>query len=240
MGGDVNLETYAYGLIERGESQADRSDRRLFTPGFRVFVKPDTALDFEIEGMAQSGRGRDGAPDSGKPIVPVEAYGAHGDVGYRFGGPWAPHLSVFFDYYTGNRREGRIGRCDTLYGARRFEFGPTELFGAADRSNLVSPGARVKVTPADRLSVMTDYRLLRLESAFDRFSNSDVRDETGRAGKSAGHQVQLQVEYELVPKVMALDVGYANLVKGRFFHDAPNAPDPRNINYGYASIMLSF
>jgi len=240
VGRGVRLETYAYGLIERGESQADRSDRRLFTPGLRVFNKPDRGVEFEIEGMAQFGRARDGSPDSGKPVLPVEAYGAHGDIGYRFGGRRQPQVSAFLDYYTGNRREGRIGRFDTLYGARRFEFGPTELFGAADRSNLVSPGFRVKALPTKRLSLMCDYRLLRLSSAVDRFSNSDVRDETGRAGRRAGEQVQAQLQYDLIPEVVALDIGYARLFKGRFFRDAPNAPDPRDINYGYASMMFSF
>ncbi|KQM63295.1 hypothetical protein ASE75_12550 [Sphingomonas sp. Leaf17] len=240
VGRGVMLEGYAYGLIERGESQADRSDRRLFTPGFRVFRKPDTGLAFELEGMAQFGEGRDGSPDSGKPVVPVSAYGAHGDVGYQFGGGWKPRLSVFLDYYTGNRREGRIGRFDTLYGARRFEFGPTELFGAADRSNMVSPGTRLTASPVQGVSLMTDYRLLRLDSATDRFSNSDVRDGTGRSGRNAGHQVQVQVEYDVIPKVVALDLGFARLFKGRFLRDAPNAPDPRDVNYGYASMMFSF
>lgn len=240
VGRGVRLETYAYGLIERGESQADRSDRRLFTPGLRLFNKPDRGVEFEIEGMAQFGHARDGSPDSGKPVLPVEAYGAHGDIGYRFGGSWQPQVSAFFDYYTGNRREGRIGRFDTLYGARRFEFGPTELFGAADRSNLVSPGIRVKASPTRRLSLMADYRLLKLASAVDRFSNSDVQDETGRAGRSAGQQVQAQAEYDLIPKIVALDIGYARLFKGRFFRDAPNAPDPRDINYGYVAMMFSF
>lgn len=240
LAGETRLETYVYGLIERGESQADRSDRRLFTPGVRLFARPDQGMTFEVEAMAQYGRGRDGSPDSGKPVVPVEAYGFHGDVGYRFAGGWKPELTAFLDFYTGNRREDRIGRFDTLYGARRFEFGPTELFGAADRSNMLSPGVRLKATPTSGLSVMGDYRLLRLASAVDRFSNSDVRDATGRAGRNAGQQVQLQVEYELVADILALDLGYARLFKGRFLREAPNAPDPRDVSYGYASIMFSF
>ncbi len=240
IGDTTRLETYAYGLIERGESQADRSDRRLFTPGVRLFARPGNSMTFEVEAMAQYGRARDGSPDSGKPVVPVEAYGFHGDLGYRFAGGWKPELTAFLDYYTGNRREGRIGRFDTLYGARRFEFGPTELFGAADRSNMLSPGVRLKTSPAGGLSIMGDYRLLRLASAVDRFSNSDVRDATGRAGRDAGQQMQLQVEYDLVPDVIAFDLGYARLFKGRFLRDAPNAPDPRDVNYGYATVMVSF
>jgi len=190
--------------------------------------------------MAQFGHARDGSPDSGKPVLPVAAYDAHGDIGYWFGGRWQPQVSAFFDYYTGNCREGRIGRFDTLYGARRFEFGPTELFGAADRSNLVSPGIRLKASPTRRLSLMTDYRLHKLASAVDRFSNSDVRDETGGARRSAGQRGQAQAEYDLIPKVVALDISYARLFKGCFFRDAPNAPDFRHNSYGYVTMMFSF
>lgn len=138
--------------------------------------------------MAQYGRARDGSPDSRKPVVPVEAYGFHGDVGYRFTGGWKPELTAFFDDYTGNRREDRIGRFDTLYGCPAVRIRADRLFGAADRSNMLSPGVRLKAAPAAGLSVMGDYRLLRLANAVDRFSNSDVRDATGRAGRNAGRR----------------------------------------------------
>ncbi|KQM81100.1 hypothetical protein ASE67_17465 [Sphingomonas sp. Leaf23] len=65
LGGEIRLETYAYGLLERGESQADRSDRRLFTPGVRLFARADQGMTFEVEAMAQYGRARDGSPESG-------------------------------------------------------------------------------------------------------------------------------------------------------------------------------
>jgi hypothetical protein len=87
---------------------------------------------------------------------------------------------------------------------------------------------------------MTDYKLLKLASAVDRFSNSDVRDETGRAGRHARQQVQAQAEYDLIPKVVALDIGHARTFKGHFFRDAPNAPDPRDINDGFVVMMFSF
>lgn len=59
---------------------------------------------------------------------------------------------------------------------------------------------------------MGDYRLLRLARAVDRFSKTDVR----------------------------LDLGYAGLFELRLFRAAPNAPDPRDVDYGYGSIMVSF
>ncbi len=52
--------------------------------------------------------------------------------------------------------------------------------------------------------------------------------------------MQLQIEHDLVAGILALDLGYARLFKGRFLREAPNAPDPRDVSYGYASIMFSF
>jgi hypothetical protein len=52
--------------------------------------------------------------------------------------------------------------------------------------------------------------------------------------------VQLRVEYDLVIDILALDLGYARLFKGRFSREAPNAPDPHDVSYGYASILFSF
>jgi len=45
---------------------------------------------------------------------------------------------AFLDYYADNRRGADQAFRYTLR-ARRFECGTTEVFGAADRSNLVSP-----------------------------------------------------------------------------------------------------
>ena len=52
--------------------------------------------------------------------------------------------------------------------------------------------------------------------------------------------LKAQAEYDLIPKVVALDLGYARLSKGRFFSEAPNAPDPQDINFAYVLMMFSF
>ena len=68
----------------------------------------------------------------------------HAQVGYSFVAPWSPRVLAQFDYASGDEdpNDSDSGRFDTLFSARRFEFGPTGLWGAFSRANLVSPGVR--------------------------------------------------------------------------------------------------
>lgn len=237
---DLMLETYAYGLIERDGTGAGTSKRHLASPGVRLKRAPkDGGIDFEVEAMAQFGKAREGQTVAGR-TQKIRAYGFHGDVGYRWAGAWKPRIAAVFDYYSGNRDNGKLGRFDFLYGGRRFEFGPTALFGPVSRSNLISPGIRIEAQPAKRLSLMSNIRLLRLASATDSFGLTGVRDPAGRSGRDAGAQFEAQLRFQLIPGIALLDIGYARLFKGSFLRQAPNAPDTGDTNYGYADITFTF
>ncbi len=238
--GDVlSLETYAYGLVERDAPGFDTTNRHLFTPGFRLKRKPAQGLDFEVEAMAQYGTVRASRSAADTLDRSVQAYGIHGELGHGWAGRRKPRVAAFFDYYTGNRR-GDHNRFDTLYGGRRFEFGPSGLFGPVSRSNLVSPGIRIESKPTTRLDLMGNVRLLRLDSATDSFGTTNVRDAEGRSGHDAGEQFEAQLRYKLVPDIALLDVGYAYVRKGPFLRNAPNAPATGNTSYAYASMTFTF
>lgn len=237
---DLMLETYAYGLIERDGTGAGNSKRQLASPGVRLKRAPkDGGIDFEVEAMAQFGKATEGQAMAGMTRK-IRAYGLHGDVGYRWAGGWKPRIAAVFDYYSGNRDDGKVGRFDFLYGGRRFEFGPTALFGPVSRSNLISPGIRIEAEPAKRLSLMSNIRLLTLASATDSFGLTGVRDPAGGSGRDAGAQVEAQLRFQLIPGIALLDIGYARLFKGSFLRQAPNAPDTGDTNYGYADITFTF
>src|SRR3546814_15575078 len=59
------------------------------------------------------------------------------DAGYSFGGSWKPRLSLEFDRASGDRRGGRQGRFDTLFGMRRADLAPAGLYNALARTNIV-------------------------------------------------------------------------------------------------------
>ena len=241
IGEALLLETYAYGLTERDAEGFETTNRRLFTPGLRIKRAPKNGgIDFEFEGMGQFGSARASRSASDTVDRDVRSYGFHGEVGYRWANGWKPRVVGFFDYYTGDRGSDALNRFDFLYGGRRFEFGPTALFGPVSRSNLVSPGVRVEAKPSERLNLMSNFRLLRLDSATDSFGLTGVRDPAGRSGHDAGQQLEVQLRYQLIPKVALLDIGYARLFKGHFLRTAPNAPATGDTNYGYADITFTF
>lgn len=241
LAGGVGLETYVYGLLERDVPGFATANRRIVTPGLRLKKAPTPGMvDFEFEAMAQFGSARESRAPADVTSRDVRAYGLHGEIGYLWEAGWTPRASAFLDYYTGNRGGSDLGRFDSLFGGRRFEFGPTALFGPVSRSNLVSPGVRVEAKPGSRLNLMGNFRLLRLDSSSDSFGLTGVRDPSGRSGRNAGSQLEAQLRYTLLPGVAVLEVGYARLFKGSFLRHAPTAPATGDTNYGYADVTFQF
>lgn len=243
--GDVlggSLETYAYGLKESDSPAFQTRNRRLFTPGIRLSRPPKAGrVDFDLEGIYQSGTVRGSASAADLTDLSVSAYFFHVELGRTFDMPWKPRVAVQYDRASGDGRNPRtFGRFDTLYGARRFEYGPTSLYGAIGRANLSSPSLRFEASPTKRLEGFVAYRPLWLESAFDSFSSTEIRDRAGRSGKFAGNQIEGRIRYWLLPKVARLDTGFALLAKGRFLRDAPNVQTTADTRYAYSDITFTF
>lgn len=240
------FEAYGFGLIERDSgSQLEgiqTRDRRLFTPGVRLYRAPKAGgFDHELEAVYQTGTARNSTAVTDVTDVPVSAYFVHAEAGYTFDMAWTPRLSLHYDHASGDdRNPDRNTRFDTLYGARRFDYGPTSLYGAVQRANLISPGIRFEFAPSVDLDVFVDYRGLWLESPTDSFAATGVRDRTGRSGSYAGQQIEGRVRHWVVPRSMLVDVGLAYLVKGDVLRDAPNAPDTGDTVYGSVTTTFFF
>jgi hypothetical protein len=146
-----------------------------------------------------------------------------------------------FDYASGDGPDAAsYGRFDTLYGARRGDFGPLSLYGPVGRANLVSPGIRFEAKPSKRLDMMAAVRGLWLAEAADSFASTGIRDASGRSGRHAGTQIEARVRRWLVPDRLRLEVGGAYLAKGRFLSAAPNAPRSGDTRYGFVDLSTSF
>jgi len=240
------LEAYGFGLLERDSgSQLEgiqTRDRRLFTPGFRLFRAPKVGqFDHEFEAIYQTGTARNSTAVTDVTDVPVSAYFVHAEAGYTFNAPWAPRISFEYDHASGDdRNPNRNTRFDTLYGARRFDYGPTSLFGAVQRANLISPGIRLEFVPSADLDVFVSYRGLWLESATDSFAATGIRDRTGQSGTYAGQQIEGRVRHWLVPGSILVDVGVAYLLKGDVLRNAPNAPRTGDTVYGSLTTTFFF
>ncbi len=105
----------------------------------------------------------------------------------------------------------------------RADLGPAGLYNAIGRSNILSPGTRLEVSPGARFDAFISYRAMWLAAGTDSFSTTGVRDATGNSGDFAGHQIDSRVRYWLVPRRLRFEADGVLLAKGRFLRDAPNA-----------------
>lgn len=235
------LEGYIFRLAEQDGDNRPTRNRRLWTAGLRHFTRPAAGKwDHDLEAAYQFGKVRRTSAASDFAELDVSAWSIHGEAGYSFAAGWKPRLSVSFDGASGDGgRPGKFGRFDTLFGARRFDFGPTALYGPFGRANIVSPGARFELVTGKRTDAMIGYRAGWAQNARDAFSSTGVRDASGRSGAFGGHQIEARVRHWLVPELLQAETGGAVLIKRGLLRDAPNAPATGNTVYGYFDLTLT-
>jgi hypothetical protein len=238
----AGIRAEAYWLRLQEEPARDSRNRHLHTPGVRIFRNPQAGhWDFEVESTFQFGTSRARA---GLNLVDEEhrAHLQHGGLGYTFELPWKPRLGVRYDYISGDRNPGDADnqRFDTLFGARRFEFGPTGSYGAVSRDNLNSPEYSVSVRPHRTLDVSFSHRFLWLAEARGAWTPGGVRDVTGNSGTELGQQVEVRVRWEIRPGNLLLDTGYTRLMAGDFLRQAPNATYRGDTQYAWFEVTFLF
>ncbi|NIJ37499.1 hypothetical protein FHR22_002183 [Sphingopyxis panaciterrae] len=234
------VELSYFHLGERDSPKLATRDRSLDTIGLRLYRDPSAGrADFESETFYQSGS----ISASLVPIaarLDVSAWFTHTEIGYSFRHPWSPRIAIEFDYASGDGRGGKFTRFDTLFGMRRADLAPAGLYNAVGRANIVSTGLRIETTPSKKLDAFAAYRPLWLASRSDSFSTTGVRDASGSSGRFAGHQFEARVRYWLIPKRIRLEWNGLLLAKGRFLHDAPNAPPVGDTIYNSFNATISF
>jgi hypothetical protein len=241
---DSRGELYLYYL---GEDLGSSNYRRLFTPGLRVFRQPKKGgFDFEGESIAQAGNRLDTAYDANgkgaKREMSVQAFYEHIQLGYTFGLPWSPRILAQYDYATGGTsgNGATSNSFDTLYGARRWEYGPTGIFGPFARNNINSPGTRVFLVPHRDLTAFAAYRAWWMADGKAAWQPANLVDPTGKAGDFMGHTVELSARWDAHENI-AFETGWACLLKGGFARNAPGAPaNHDNVNYFYVQSQLRF
>jgi hypothetical protein len=242
LAGRVQIESYLLGLDERDGVDTPSANRQLLTPGVRLLRAPKKGdFDFQVEAILQLGSSRLSTADTDENDLVHHAASTHVSAGYRFDVPWTPRIALLHDYASGDAdpNDGENGRFDTLFGARRFDFGPTGLYGPVARSNINSPGARVDVNPLDNVDAFIGYRLFWLASARDAWGPAGVRDPLGKSGDFIGQQAELRVRWHVLPKNLSAEFGAAELLPGDFVLKAPNAhPVPSTFLYTQVTAQL--
>ncbi len=241
---DSRFELYFFQLSEQDSSNIPTKNRNLSTPGFRFYRKPHPEhFDYELEANLQTGTSHATRLSSDTNKLNHFSYFGHFAIGYTFDAPWQPRLMFQYDYASGdkNPNDGNNGRYETLYGARRFEFGPTSIWGAFARANINSPGIRLKFKPLPGLTGFIAHRAYWLAEKKDTWVGSGLRDPNGQSGRYIGQQMEARLRWKAIPRLVTLETGWAHLFKGEFAKKAPGSPANKNdADYFYFQTTVAF
>ncbi len=229
----LQADAYYLGLNDQRVAPV-ASHRTYSTFGLRLYKDPRQGeMDYELESAWQTGT---------RGVTDHFAHFQHLDLGYMFDVPWSPRFLVHYDYASGDRKpgDGQDEAFDTLFGARRFEYMPTGIFGPFFRTNISSPGWRMIVTPAKGWTIQLKQRFWYLAQNKDSFGSSGLRDSTGGSGNDIGHDVEFRVQWA-VSSNMDFDAGYDHWFKGSYFDRLPasaNLPAGGNKDTDYFYLQM--
>lgn len=237
------VEVFYFGLDEDDSSTRQTRNRDISTLGLRLYRSQRAGhFDYEFETAFQFGESRSSTAATNTRDLDHFAHFHHAEVGYSFVAPWQPRVVAQYDFASGddNPADGDYERYSTLYGARRFDFGPTGIYGPFARENLNTPGLRVQVKPVAKLSGFLAWRGYWLASDRDAWTTAGIVDPSGATDSFIGHQVEMSVRYDAVPGNVRLEGGFAHLFAGDFMDDAPNTRGQGDVTYAYTQIALTF
>jgi len=228
-----NGEVFLFALDEEDGQNFATKNRELYTFGFRLWNRPASQqLDYQLETVYQLGESR--TSNSSAKTQDHWAHFHHAELGYSFDAFGSPRLIAQFDYASGDNdsNDGQNNRFDTLYGARRFDFGPTSIYGAFARSNLLTPALRLNLKPIKTVKTMFALR------GYWRASTSDSWVPAGIIGQDAyiGTQVEARLRWEPLPNNLRIEGGVAHLFSGDLIDQAGNGDS----TYAYTQASIKF
>jgi hypothetical protein len=219
-------EVYYFGIHENMTSPQSQK-RRFSTIGTRLYKDPKPgALSYELEGALQFGK---------RGTLDHLAHFEHILADYTFNTRWRPVFTSRYDYGSGTKdpTSQNEGMFDTLFGARRWEWGPTGIYGGWTRSNISSPGWALELNPTKKLRFSPAMRWFWLASARDQWVGSGLKDPTGKSGSYLGHQLELPFQYSF--KRLIIETGYLRFIKGSYQERVPKSPTAQDSNYFWVS-----
>lgn len=235
-----DVEAYVFGLHEGDANGLATADRHITTIGTRWRQAPARgALHWEFESAFQFGETNGSASSAAR--LDHDAHLHHGTIGLTLDAVTKPRIEALFDLASGdvNPNDDENNRFDSLFGIPRQDFGPTGLFRAIARANLVSPGLRFTIDPAPRWNLMVTHRFNYLASDRDAWTTG-YRDPSGASGSHIGNMSEMRLRYDAIPGSFKIEVGAAYHAAGTFAESAPGAASPGDAAYGYVQTTWSF
>jgi hypothetical protein len=146
----------------------------------------------------------------------------------------SPRLIAQYDYASGgdNPNDNKNNRFDTPYGARRFDFGPTSIYGPFIRNNINTPGLRLILNPSKNINTLFSLR------GFWRASTNDAWTGANINGKDSyiGTQIETRVRWDILPKNIRLEGGVAHIFAG----DLMTSANKNDTTYAYTQAVFTF
>jgi hypothetical protein len=217
----LNFDVYYFGLHDRIVNSSTLG-RSYETFGARALRAAKAAQwDYELELIGQFGQRTVTRAD-----VPTqldqEAFAGHAELGYTFAALWSPRLVGQFEYGSGtaNPTGDESQTFDPLFGGRRGDLIPTGIYGPFRRSNIVSPGVRLQLTPRPDLKAFLKLRYWRLAQEKDAFVGTGLSDPSGNAGSDLGTDIELSAQWTPRPW-LTLETGYDHWFKGSYLSEVP-------------------
>ncbi|MCK5871611.1 MAG: alginate export family protein, partial [Methylococcales bacterium] len=226
-------EAFVFGLNENDTSGRKTKDRNLYTLGFRLWRTPSIGqFDYQLEAAYQFGTSR-----SSKKSTEDLAHWAHfhhGEIGYSFDALLSPRLFIQYDYASGDKdpNDSKNNRFETLYGARRFDFGPTSIYAPFARGNLSSPALRLNLKPFNNFATMFSLRGFWLASVNDQWTGAAING----TNSYIGTQIEARLRWDILPKNVRLEGGVAHIFAGNLMENA----DKKDSTYVYSQMVLKF
>jgi hypothetical protein len=223
----LRLDAYYFGLRDR---ELGLELQTLGVRGSRPHGPGQIDYELELIGQFGDSGGRDHS-----------AFAGHGELGYTLDLPWSPRLAGQFDYASGtadpNGDESHT--FSFLFGARRFDLVQTGIYGPFRRSNILSPGVRLIVTPHPDVKVQLKLRYWELAQARDAFVGTGLQDASGAAERHLGTDLELRVQWRPTPW-LAVDAGYDHWFKGSYLDRVPNVSSTSDSDYVYVQTSFWF
>ncbi len=237
------LTVFSLGLHENDSKKTATSNRDLITTGI-VVKKPRKVghFDYLVESVYQFGESRKSKKATDKVDLEHFAHFHRAEIGFSVPVSYTPRVALEYDYASGdsNGNDGRNERFDSLFGAKRFDYGPTGIYGPFKRSNLNSIGLRITARPSRFTEFMSSYRGFWRASKSDAWVASGISDVTNVAPRFLGQQLEVRMRWKILPHTLHLELGSAYLRTGKFSRIIEPKTSDKNIYYGYAQVSYMY
>jgi len=201
---DNNVKVHSYWLKEEDSADLATKNRDLYTLAVDYTKLFTETWEANIEVIGQTGTSHQTASANDTTELDVESWMLHANVGKKVTAN--TFLRGEVDAISGDNDsfDNTISDFDSLYGVRRFDFGPTDVYQAMPRRNLYTVGARSVTKTSSQHNIMVSYKAMWYQKAPESVDNF------------IGQQLEARWRWQILPSLRGA-IGAAYLLKGDGF-----------------------